>query len=156
MNTILHQTANEIQQLTYDLVHYCSICDRVSTQRLGVTVSQGYILLAMPESDNITMNELSVKMRLANSTMTRMVDQLVQKRLVIRETDPQDRRIVLVHLTDKGREERSTFRSTLQDIFSQVLGELSVEEREDVLYSLRSLNSAILKTLNSCCSDEGV
>jgi DNA-binding MarR family transcriptional regulator len=110
----------------------------------------------MPESDNITMNELSVKMRLANSTMTRMVDQLVQKRLVIRETDPQDRRIVLVHLTDKGREERSTFRSTLQDIFSQVLGELSVEEREDVLYSLRSLNSAILKTLNSCCSDEGV
>jgi DNA-binding MarR family transcriptional regulator len=154
MDTTLLKTADEIQRLTYDLVHYYAICDRVTVQQLGVTASQGYILLAVPDEASITMNDLSVKMRLANSTMTRMVDQLVQKGMVTRDPDPQDRRIVLVRLTEQGIQVRSNLKDTLQDLFSKVLGSLGEKQRDDILKSLTVLNDAIVQTLKTCCGDE--
>lgn len=143
--------ADEIQRVTYDLVHYYGICDRVTTQQLGVTAAQGYILLALPEMDPTNMNELSLKMRVANSTMTRMVDQLVQKGMANRAADSQDRRIVLIHLTDQGRDVRSRLKTSLQDFFSQVLSDLPDDQRGEILHSLETLNRSILKTLKSCC-----
>lgn len=152
--TSLSTFADEIQRLTYDLVHYYAICDQVSVQQLGVTASQGYILLAIPEMESISMNDLSVKMRLANSTMTRMVDQLVQKGMVNRAADSQDRRIVLIRLTQRGQAVRTGLKHTLQDFFSQVLCDLSEEQRGEILHSLETLNQSILKTLKSCCEPD--
>jgi DNA-binding MarR family transcriptional regulator len=152
--TSLSIFADEIQQLTYDLVHYYGICDRVTIQQMGVTASQGYILLALPEMDSISMNDLSIKMRVANSTMTRMVDQLVQKGKVNRATDNQDRRIVLIHLTEQGRDVRTKLKNSLQDFFSQVLGDLPEDQRGEILHGLETLNRSILKTLKSCCGED--
>ena len=152
--TSLSTFADELQRLTYDLVHYYAICDQVSVQQLEVTASQGYILLAIPEMDSISMNDLSIRMRLANSTMTRMVDQLVQKGMVSRAADNQDRRIVLIRLTEHGKAVRTGLKQTLHDFFSQVLSDLSEEQRGEILRSLDTLNRSILKTLNSCCEPD--
>jgi DNA-binding MarR family transcriptional regulator len=154
--TPLTTFADEIQRLTYDLVHYYAICDQVSVKPLEVTASQGYILLAIPEMERISMNDLSIRMRLANSTMTRMVDQLVQKGMVNRATDNQDRRIVLIQLTEQGRDVKTRLKDTLQDFFSLVLGDLSEDQRGEILHSLETLNQSILKTLKSCCEADMV
>ena len=154
-DTSLSTFADEIQRLTYDLVHYYAICDQVSVQQLEVTASQGYILLAISEVESISMNDLSIKMRLANSTMTRMVDQLVQKGMVSRAADNQDRRIVLIQLTKHGQDVRTGLKQTLQDFFSQVLGELSEDQRGEILHSLETLNQSIMRTLKSCCEPDG-
>jgi DNA-binding MarR family transcriptional regulator len=146
--------ADDIQAVTYDLVHYYSICDRVTTQELDVTASQGYILLAIPDMGSINMNDLSVKMRVANSTMTRMVDQLVQKCMVNRTSDNQDRRIVLIHLTEHGKEVRIKLKKTIQDFFSQVLNDIPEDQRAEILHSLEILNQSILRMLKSCCGTE--
>jgi DNA-binding MarR family transcriptional regulator len=152
--TSLLTSADEIQRLSYDLVHYYAICDRVIVQQLDVTASQGYILLALPEHESINMNDLSIKMRLANSTMTRMVDQLVQKGMVNRATDNQDRRIVLIRLTEQGQDVKTRLKNTLQDLFSQVLSDLPENRRVEILQSLETLNQSILKTLKSCCGTD--
>ncbi|NMB58386.1 MAG: MarR family transcriptional regulator [Chloroflexi bacterium] len=110
--------------------------------------------MAIPENSQISMNDLSIKMRLANSTMTRMVDQLVQKGMVTRESDHHDRRIVLVQLTDQGTNVRKKFKEALQSLFSQVLGEILETERMDILKSLSVFNDAIIKTLKSCCEED--
>ena len=146
--------ADEIQRQTYELVHYIGICDRFCVQELGVTASQGYILLALPEMDIITMNDLSLKMRLANSTMTRMVDQLVQKGMVVRETYNQDRRIVHVRLTAQGYDVKTRLKNTLQDFFTQVLGNLPENRKGEIVEGLEVLNQSIVKTLNACCGSE--
>ncbi len=153
-DTSLSTIADEIQRLMYDLVHYYAICDRVTIQQMDVTASQGYILLALPETESISMNDISLKMRLANSTMTRMVDQLVQRGMVNRTTDNQDRRIVLIRLTEKGQDVKIRLKNALQDFFSQVLGDLPEDGRGEILNSLKILNQAILKTLKSCCETD--
>lgn len=152
----LQQLADTIQRLTYDLVRYSALCDRTCMQQLGITGSQGYTLLAVPDHESISMNDLSIKMKLASSTMTRMVDQLIQKGMVNRATDNLDRRIVLIHLTEHGQDVKTRLRNILQDFFSQVLGELTENQKGEVLYSLETLNQSILKTLKSCCDTDVV
>ncbi len=152
--TSLVTFANDIQQLTYELAGYYAICDRVFVEELGVTASQGYILLALPETGSVTMNDLSVKMKLANSTMTRMVDQLIQKGTVARGPDPEDRRIVRVHLTKQGQDVRIRLKQAMQDLFSQVLKDIPDGEREQIIRSLKTLKQSIVNTLKSCCGEE--
>lgn len=146
--------SNKLQQLTYDLGRYSALCDRVCTERLNITGSQGYTLLAIPEGDSISVNDLSLKMKLASSTMTRMVDQLVQCGLVERQPDAEDRRIVRVRLTEQGGPARTLLHSSLQGFFSQVLQAVPEGERETMLRSLETLNQAIMVTLKSCCGQD--
>ena len=146
--------ADDIQRLTYDLVHYDAICDRVCVEELGVTVSQGYILLALPETGSVTMNDLSARMRLANSTMTRMADQLVQKRLITRGPDPDDRRIVRVQLTEQGQDVKTRLKKAMQELFSQILKDIPEGERETIVHSLETLKQSIVNALKSCCGEE--
>lgn len=152
--TSLSTFADEIQRVTYDLVHYYGMCDRVCVEELGVTASQGYILLALPETGSVTMNDLSVTMKLANSTMTRMVDQLTQKSMVIREPDPDDRRIVRVQLTEQGQDEKVRLKKAMQDLFYQILENIPQGEREQIIHSLETLKQSIVNTLKSCCETE--
>src|SRR5512138_1137728 len=121
--------ADDIQRLTYDLVRYNAICDRVCVEQLGVTASQGYIILALPEADSITMNDLSRKMKLANSTVTRMVDQLVQKKMITRGADPDDRRVVRIRLTKQGQGVQVNLKKAMQDLFAQILKDIPASER---------------------------
>ena len=156
IETSLSAFADEIQRVTYDLVHYFAICDRVCVEELGVTASQGYILLALSETGSVTMNDLSVRMRLANSTMTRMVDQLFQKRMITREPDPEDRRIVRVRLTEQGQSVKIRLKKAMQDLFYQILEDIPEGEREQIIHSLKTLKQSIVNTLKSCCETEVV
>lgn len=145
---------DQLQQLINDIGRYYSICDRFCTEQLGITASQGYTLLAIPEAGSITMNELSVKMKLATSTMTRMADQLIQKGMIARQTDPEDRRVVRVDLTENGCSVRAQLKETMQALYSQVLSGIPNEEQDTVLGSLEMLNESILRVIKSCCGSD--
>lgn len=146
--------ADRIQTSIYELVRYYALCDRYCTEELSVTASQGYILLAMPDAGSVTMNDLSVTMRLANSTMTRMVDQLIHKGMMTREPDPLDRRVVRVRISEQGNAVKVQLKQTLQDLFTQVLQDIPEEERLNVMEGLDILNRSFERALKSCCGEE--
>ena len=145
---------DHLQRLVNDLARYSSTCDHFCTEQLGITASQGYTLLAMPDAGSVTMNELSVTMKLATSTMTRMADQLIQKGLVERQADPGDRRVVRVSLTENGRRVKVQLKDALQDLYAQVLAAIPEGEQNTVLASLEKLNSSILGVVKACCGPE--
>ncbi len=148
--------ADRIQHASYDLVRYYAICDRVCMEQIGVTASQGYTLLALPPADSISMNDLSLAMKLAISTMTRMVDQLVLKHMVEREADPEDRRVVRVRLSKRGQEAQAKLQEALREVFSQVVQTLPEGEQESIVRSLEALNQSIVTALKACCDPEMV
>lgn len=152
MTISLKNFSSQIQRLTYQLIRYQDICDRVYLEQLGITSAQAYALLALPEEASLTMNNLSETMGLANSTMTRTVDQLIIKKLVEREPDPDDRRVVRIRLTANGRETQRSVKSAFQDFFEQALREIPAEDRETVLLSLGQISQAIANGLAACTS----
>jgi DNA-binding MarR family transcriptional regulator len=147
--------AAALQRQIYELVRAHELCDRACLAQNGVTAAQGYTLLAFPEQDGLTMNALSDQMRLSNSTMTRMIDQLVQKGFVLRRPDDEDRRVVRVELTDQGREIRSTLEQSLRDLFSLVLNEIDEAERPLILHALEQVTRSVVSVLSlkNCCGE---
>lgn len=145
--------AARVQQLLYELIRKYEVCDQGCLARHGVTASQGYTLLAVPGAANVSMNQLSEAMGLANSTMTRIVDQLVHKGLVSRRHDDEDRRVVLIGLTAKGQQVRRALDSERQDLMQRVLGEIPADERATILFALEKLGELIGKALETCCND---
>ena len=69
-----------------------------------ITPPQFIALQWLDELGDMTIGELSNKMYLAFSTTTDLVDRMEQNDLVVRERDTRDRRVVRVHLLEKGEQ----------------------------------------------------
>ncbi|BDG43236.1 MarR family transcriptional regulator [Saccharococcus caldoxylosilyticus] len=77
---------------------------REDAARVGITEVQLMILYTLLKKENIRLNDLAEKLNLSNSNVSGTVDRLVSAGLVARETSKQDRRAVVLSLTDRGRQ----------------------------------------------------
>lgn len=70
----------------------------------NLTISQFGVLEALYHLGSLCQNDLGSKILKSNSNMTTVVDNLEKRKLVRRERDQEDRRMVMVHLTENGLE----------------------------------------------------
>lgn len=70
----------------------------------GVTMAQSFILFSLLEKDGCTLTEIGNRSQIDNSSLTTMVDKLEKEGLVERRLFAQDRRVVNLYLTEKGRD----------------------------------------------------
>lgn len=143
-----------VQRALEELINNYERCEQMCTTQYGVTVAQSYALLALPREGTVTMNDLSQSMGLANSTMTRMADQLVVKGLAVRDADPGDRRVVLVGLTDRGSEMRSSLEETQEEFLHRFLANVGEKERQTIIPTLQMISSALVKAEDICFREE--
>ena len=80
--------------------------NRRMKQELSLTPANYEVLMAIKLSGNseITMSDLSRKLSVSNANMTGMTTRLFKEGLIDKKTQPSDRRIHSVALTDEGRE----------------------------------------------------
>jgi DNA-binding MarR family transcriptional regulator len=144
--------ANKVRDLINKITISFESYERACGNYMGVTTAQGGTLLSFPIKRALTMNELSRAVNLDISTMTRMIDQLVEKGLVLRETDVKDRRVVRVGLTEAGRKLRKRLEDALQAFYSNSLANIQKEDRDKIIIHLQSINEAITRGLEECCA----
>ncbi|MBC3788735.1 MarR family winged helix-turn-helix transcriptional regulator [Spirosoma utsteinense] len=77
--------------------------------------------------DSLAAGELKAKMDDLNSDMTRLTDRLVAKNLVVREVDPQNRRRVMLRLTEESHQFVEKVASEFKDLES-IVSPLTDEE----------------------------
>lgn len=89
----LKATMKKVEKyITQELNHY------------GVNLAQSFVLFSLLENDGATLSEIGLRAQIENSSLTTMVDKLEKEDLVERRLYAQDRRVVRLFLTDKGRE----------------------------------------------------
>jgi MarR family transcriptional regulator, organic hydroperoxide resistance regulator len=93
-----------------------------------ITPPQFVALQWLHEYGDMTIGELSTKMYLACSTTTDLVDRMEKNELVERVKDTNDRRVVRIHLLDKGATIIQEVIKKRQEYLSHVLKHLSIEE----------------------------
>ena len=69
-----------------------------------LTVAQLRVLLVLQSSGSSRMSNIASILDVALPTATGIIDKLVKKELVIREADPQDRRLVICRLSNAGQD----------------------------------------------------
>jgi MarR family transcriptional regulator, 2-MHQ and catechol-resistance regulon repressor len=71
-------------------------------RQFELTPAQFDVIVTLGNTDGMSMGDIGEKTLITKGTLTGVIDRLVQKKLVIREVPPENRRNVIVNLTPKG------------------------------------------------------
>ena len=107
---------------------------------LSVQQYKALRLLSDAFPDSLTSGELKEKMTDLNSDMTRLIDRLVTKNLVIREVDATNRRRVNLRLTDESQQFVETVAIEFKN-FESIVSHLTDEE-------VHTMNTLLEKIIN--------
>jgi len=77
---------------------------------VGVTMSQAKVLYLVQAAPELRMSDLSARLGVSLSTVSGVVDRLVDQGLLDRRDDPADRRHVVLRITDAGTTQLQLFR----------------------------------------------
>ncbi|WP_078379487.1 MarR family winged helix-turn-helix transcriptional regulator [Sutcliffiella halmapala] len=93
-----------------------------------ITPPQFVALQWLLEGGDMTIGELSTKMYLACSTTTDLVDRMEKNELVQRVKDPNDRRVVRIHLLEEGERIIEEVVQKRQEYLQNILKNYSQDE----------------------------
>jgi DNA-binding MarR family transcriptional regulator len=113
-------------------------CEELSPQELRA-------LCAVGREKCCVMSGIARAVRLSLSTVTGLIDRLVEKKLVRRDRSHEDRRVVEVQLTDEGRALHAAAMES-QEVFARdLLSALSSEEQEALVSLFGKISGRIKK-----------
>jgi DNA-binding MarR family transcriptional regulator len=109
-------------------------------KKFGLTTVQGLILGELFEEDGVTASDLGGRLVLDNATVSGVLDRLLEKGWIRKETDANDKRVQKIHLV--SREDSRLINDLFQarkTANEMVLKKLSVEEQILLRRLLRDL-----------------
>lgn len=111
----------------------------------GITGSQFFVLQKINAKGRLTVSEVAEKLSVSLSAITALVDRLVQAGLVVRSRDDQDRRLVWLEATEKGKEILARCMEGRKQVAAKYFGQLTDEDLEKLL----EIYGKVLITLKS-------
>lgn len=108
----------------------------------GISDTQCFVLVEIGRKANISVKELAEILRLDKSGISRTVEELVQKGYAKREPSKEDRRYVVINLTDKGVERFNKIENDMDRRFKSILDKIPEDKRSQVVESIRLYNEA--------------
>lgn len=121
---------------------------RVQTQRtpaiidIGISMAQVKVLHAVAASQGLHANELATSVGTTPSTISGLVDRLVDHGLLARRDDPSDRRQVLITTTPAGLELLDRFRELNRRMLDSLLVHVPEDDLPHITQAFRILDQA--------------
>jgi DNA-binding MarR family transcriptional regulator len=112
------------------------------TEEHDLTGPQTFTLWQIKESGPMTMGELSEALAVTHGVATRMVDRLIEKGMVERSRDEEDRRVVRVSVTDLGAGAAMDAIAGALEFIRIVFKGVSQSDREEYLSLLKRIEAA--------------
>jgi DNA-binding MarR family transcriptional regulator len=106
-------------------------------------MAQVEVLQSLGESGATRIGDLADRLRLAQSTTSTLVGQLIAAELVTRDVDPIDRRASIVALSTRGRADLKNWDSAHRRRLGAALGSLSVSDQHAVLAAVPALGRLV-------------
>jgi DNA-binding MarR family transcriptional regulator len=113
------------------------------TRKLNLLYAEIRCLILFKGERYLTVKSISQKLDVAKGRVTKIVDGLINKGLVLRIDDPGDGRIVLVKLTAEGLRKSEEIEKFRRDIHYKILTALNGEERKMLLATLDLLRATM-------------
>ncbi|KAA0547435.1 MarR family transcriptional regulator [Bacillus sp. BGMRC 2118] len=110
-----------------------------SVDGVDVSAAQSHILYEIKKRNNVSIQQLSEILGVDITTFSRQVQTLVKMGLVKKAPYPEDKRITLLSLTDKGDAVAIGIDQQVNQFLEDIFKEMSAEEREEVKRSIKLL-----------------
>jgi len=101
-------------------------------------------LAFLGRNEGAMLGDVAAFLTLTLSAASKLVDGLVNAELVTRESDPRDRRKIVLKLTAAGKEKFTSARQATADFLAERVAPLSTEDRVCIAEAMRVLQRAFI------------
>ena len=150
MNVHTDDDAKRLREAIRLLVRRFSLAERADIACCGMTVAQAATLEALVDR-GLRLGDLGTRLGIAPSTLSRNLDRLVDRGLVERGPDPQDRRALRAELTNEGRKAAAMVRRNEIDFARGILSSLPAGSVTTTLDAFDNLLAAVRSVTEDCC-----
>jgi DNA-binding MarR family transcriptional regulator len=112
------------------------------TDEFGVSPVEGHLLTYLRSYAPAPVGELVRVFGLKQSTLTSMLDRLEAAKLVRRETNPADRRSLLIHITERGMALTRRLNGMLTELEDEIRGRVAPRDLEGFRAVMRAIDEA--------------
>ena len=98
------------------------------------------IRIVQESGGNITMSELARWMHMPKQQMTKLVDRLIDRQFVERVSDPDDRRIIRLRLTDRAQDYIDHFLEQETAYYRDLFDSMPQTDRDDFHRALETMH----------------
>jgi MarR family transcriptional regulator, organic hydroperoxide resistance regulator len=105
----------------------------------GVRVGQHIVLSVLWQEDGLTPGEIARRLQVATPTIVNTATRMEQAGLVARRPDPEDARLVRLHLTPSGRDARRPVRAARAALERHATATLTPDERDHLRQALTKI-----------------
>ncbi len=107
--------------------------------RHGVRVGQNLVLEVLWDTDGLTPGELAERLHVSTPTVVKSATRMEATGLVSRRRDEVDRRLVRLHLTDRGRSVQTAVEAARDELERRATTTLTDAERRHLINALRKI-----------------
>ena len=108
-------------------------------QTVNITQTQIFTIMTLSEKSPCQLNELREKLQISAPTVTGIIGRLERSGYVKRAHDQNDRRVVNVDLTPKGKTIAKKLKRTVKEKWEGILAKLTKADQENYVRILRKI-----------------
>lgn len=109
-------------------------------QNMGYTMPQFMVMYELTSAGDMTMHELNERLKLPKSTVSRIIDQLVEKKILKRIRPENNRRVVMLKTTQSYIKGKMAIRNLVVEDIDKILNHTKAKK---ILLTLEELVDAI-------------
>ncbi len=146
---MIDQGSGTLRELIRVLVRNLGMLEKSDASCCGVTITQCHAIVEIGRKGKISLIDLADLLDVDKSSMSRTVNNLVETGLVIRDLDTENRRFVVIQLTDAGKNVFQSIENSMDNYYKDIFSSIPEVKRGQVLESLALLTNAAKN--NKCC-----
>jgi DNA-binding MarR family transcriptional regulator len=117
--------------------------------RADMSMSHFHLMSMLDRHGSMTMSRIAELLGVSVSNATGLIDRIEERGLVERTRVPEDRRVVHVQLTDKGRQTLHEVELFKEDMIHGILNRLDERQLRRVAMAMSDLRAAVVDELSS-------
>ena len=142
-----NKTAERLADLTFSLLQRCQEKEVWLAEEHELFQAEFRCLRLFGSDESLNNTQISKRMKLSPSRLTRIIDTLVQKGYMKREIEQYDRRNMRVFLSRRGKILTNKLNKAFVDIHNDILKDIDVSQHETLITAMGHLQLAIEKWL---------
>lgn len=142
-----NQTAEHLANLTFSLLAGCQEKEAWLAEQHGLFQAEFKCLRQFGSKESLNNTQISKRMNLSPSRLTRIIDGLVKKGYMQRQIDPSDRRNMIVTLSRRGKIFTNKLNKAFIEVHEEILQDIEATQHEPLIIAMEHLLSAIEKWL---------
>ena len=146
---MINQGSETLRELIRILVRDLGILEKSDVSCCGVTLTQCHAVVEIGRKGKISLVDLAGILGLDKSTMSRTINNLVELDLVLRDLDVENRRYVIIQLTENGENIFKNIEDSMNGYYKNIFNSIPENKRNQVMESLQLLTNAVEN--NDCC-----